>query len=92
MLIFTISSLFCIPANMKRVFLGRGADTDTMVASAKAYVFALNRLLTAKRAIRDEQAITEEVRREVDEVRAHHGMAPASDLMGWSILRDESLN
>ncbi len=75
----------------KRVFLGRGADTDTMVASAKAYVFALNRLLDAQRSGRRRQAVTEEARREVDEMRARYGMAPASDVMGWSILRDEGL-
>ncbi len=75
----------------KRVFLGRGADTDTMVASAKAYVFALNRLLAAQRSTQRQQAITEEVRREINEMRASYGMAPASDVMGWSILRDERL-
>ena len=31
-------------------FTGRGADTDVIVASAKAYMNALNRLLTAKKA------------------------------------------
>ncbi|HEY83064.1 MAG TPA: 2-isopropylmalate synthase [Dehalococcoidia bacterium] len=31
------------------VYTGRGADTDIIVASAKAYMNALNRLLTAKR-------------------------------------------
>jgi 2-isopropylmalate synthase len=75
----------------KRIFLGRGADTDTMVASAKAYVFALNRLLAAQQSGRRRQAATEEARREVDEMRARYGMAPASDVMGWSILRDEGL-
>ena len=29
-------------------FTGRGADTDTLVASARAYISALNRLLVAK--------------------------------------------
>lgn len=33
----------------RRVFSGRGADTDIVVASAKAYMFALNRLLAARR-------------------------------------------
>jgi len=33
----------------RRVFSGRGADTDIVVASAKAYVFALNRLIAARR-------------------------------------------
>jgi 2-isopropylmalate synthase len=32
----------------RRVFSGRGADTDIVVASAKAYMFALNRLLAAR--------------------------------------------
>jgi len=31
-------------------YTGRGADTDIIVASAKAYINALNRLLTAKKA------------------------------------------
>ncbi|MDH7487364.1 MAG: 2-isopropylmalate synthase [Anaerolineae bacterium] len=33
----------------RRVFSGRGADTDTIVACAKAYMFALNRLIAARR-------------------------------------------
>jgi 2-isopropylmalate synthase len=33
-----------------RVYTGRGADTDIIVASAKAYINALNRLLAAKGA------------------------------------------
>jgi 2-isopropylmalate synthase len=32
----------------RRVFSGRGADNDIVVASAKAYMFALNRLLAAR--------------------------------------------
>jgi 2-isopropylmalate synthase len=31
-------------------YTGRGADTDVIVASAKAYMNALNRLLVAKKA------------------------------------------
>jgi 2-isopropylmalate synthase len=31
-------------------YTGRGADTDIIVASAKAYMNALNRLLAAKKA------------------------------------------
>ncbi len=34
---------------VKRIFSGRGIDTDIVVASAKAYMFALNKLLSAKR-------------------------------------------
>lgn len=33
----------------QRVYSGRGADTDILVASAKAYVSALNKLLAARR-------------------------------------------
>ncbi len=75
----------------KRVFLGRGADTDTIVASAKAYVFALNRLLAARRAGRRRQDVTEELRRAVEEMHARYGVARPGDFMGWSALRDEEL-
>jgi len=34
------------------VFSGRGADTDIVVASAKAYIYALNRLIAARREAR----------------------------------------
>jgi 2-isopropylmalate synthase len=33
----------------RRVFSGRGSDTDIVVASAKAYLYALNRLIAARR-------------------------------------------
>ena len=33
----------------RRVFSGRGSDTDIVVASARAYMFALNRLIAARR-------------------------------------------
>lgn len=33
----------------RRVFSGHGSDTDIVVASAKAYMFALNRLIAARR-------------------------------------------
>jgi 2-isopropylmalate synthase len=33
----------------RRVFSGHGADTDIIAASAKAYMFALNRLIAARR-------------------------------------------
>jgi 2-isopropylmalate synthase len=35
--------------NEHRVFSGRASDTDIVVASAKAYMFALNRLIAARR-------------------------------------------
>jgi len=75
----------------KAVFLGRGADTDIIVASAKAYLFALNRLLAAQQARRRRHDITEEVRQTLAEMRARYGTAHTGDFMGWSALRDEDL-
>ncbi|MDH7487370.1 MAG: 2-isopropylmalate synthase [Anaerolineae bacterium] len=75
----------------KRVFLGRGADTDIIVASVKAYLFALNRQIAAQQAGRQRQAINEEVRRAVEEMRARYGTAHIGDFMGWSVLREEKL-
>ncbi len=75
----------------KRVFLGRGADTDIVVASAKAYLFALNRLLAAQQASRRRHALTDDVRRELEAMRARYGTAHRGDFEGWSALRDEEL-
>jgi 2-isopropylmalate synthase len=44
--------------NGTRVFRGYGADTDIIVASAKAYLSALNRLLTSKDWRKDEQTVS----------------------------------
>jgi hypothetical protein len=74
-----------------RAFLGRGADTDIIVASTRAYLFALNRLLAAQRASRRRQAIAEEVQRALEEMHARYGTAHTGDFMGWSALRDEEL-
>jgi len=43
-------------APQPRVFHGAGADTDIIVASAKAYLRALNRMLAAQAATRDHAA------------------------------------
>jgi 2-isopropylmalate synthase len=75
----------------QRVFLGRGADTDILVASAKAYTFALNRLLAAQKASQRREAMTEEVRKALEEMRATYGTAHTGDFMGWSAMRDEEL-
>ena len=40
----------------RRVFSGRGSDTDIVVASAKAYMFALNRLIAARREANEQGA------------------------------------
>jgi 2-isopropylmalate synthase len=74
-----------------RVFLGRGADTDIFVASTKAYLFALNRLLAARRASRRRQAITDEVKQALEEMHARYGTAHTGDFMGWSAMRGEDL-
>jgi 2-isopropylmalate synthase len=75
----------------QRTFLGRGADTDILVASAKAYLFALNRLLAARRASQRSGAITDEVRQALEEMHARYGTAHTGDFMGWSALRGEDL-
>jgi len=75
----------------KRVFLGRGADTDVIIASAKAYLFALNRLLASRRAGRRRSAMSDDVRRELEEMRARYGAMAPADFMGWSVMRDEDL-
>jgi 2-isopropylmalate synthase len=74
-----------------RAFLGRGADTDIIVASTRAYLFALNRLLAAQRASRRRQSMAEEVQRALEEMHARYGTAHTGDFMGWSALRDEDL-
>ena len=38
-----------VNGGIRRVFSGHGADTDILTASAKAYMFALNRLIAARR-------------------------------------------
>jgi ribosomal protein S12 methylthiotransferase accessory factor YcaO len=74
-----------------RIFMGRGADTDTIVAAARAYLFALNRLLAARQARGQRQNITEEVQKSLEEMRARYGSAHQTDFMGWGVLRDEGL-
>ena len=39
-----------------RVFQGKGFDTDIIVASAKAYLAAINRILAIKEAKQDNEA------------------------------------
>jgi 2-isopropylmalate synthase len=75
----------------RRAFLGRGADTDIIVASTKAYLFALNRLLAAQKASKRRQAIAAEVRKALEEMHARYGTAHTGDFMGWSAMRDEDL-
>ncbi|MBN1890750.1 MAG: 2-isopropylmalate synthase [Thermoflexales bacterium] len=75
----------------KRAFLGRGADTDIIVAGAKAYLFALNRLLAARQATPRRKAVADKIRRELEDMHARYGTAHRGDFMGWSAMRDEDL-
>jgi 2-isopropylmalate synthase len=43
-----------VNGDKRRVFSGHGADTDIIAASAKAYMFALNRLIAARKDSRRE--------------------------------------
>lgn len=40
-----------VNGGIRRVFSGHGADTDILTASAKAYMFALNRLIAARHEV-----------------------------------------
>jgi 2-isopropylmalate synthase len=56
----------------RTVFMGRGSDTDTVVAATRAYVFALNRLLAARQTSGQKEAVTEEVQRSVEAMQAEY--------------------
>jgi 2-isopropylmalate synthase len=75
----------------RRVFMGRGSDTDTIVAATRAYLFALNRLLAARNVRSQKQVVTEEVRKSLEEMRAQYGSAHQADFFGWGALRDEGI-
>jgi 2-isopropylmalate synthase len=77
--------------NRRRVFMGRGSDTDTVVAAARAYIFALNRLLAARQVRSQKEVVTEEVRKSLEEMQAQYGSAHQGDFMGWGTLRDEGV-
>jgi 2-isopropylmalate synthase len=75
----------------RRVFMGRGSDTDTVVAATRAYLFSVNRLLAAQHVRGQKQVFTEEVRKSIEEMQAQYGSAHNADFMGWGALRDEGL-
>ncbi len=75
----------------RRVIMGRGADTDVIVAAARAYVFAINRLLAARQVRGQKTVVDEEVRQSMAEMRAQYGTAHNADFMGWGVLRKEGL-
>ena len=76
----------------RRVFMGRGSDTDTVVAAARAYLFAVNRLLAAQQVQSQKQVVTDEVRKSVEEMQAQYGSAHQADFVGWGAPRDEGLD
>ncbi|MBN1584377.1 MAG: 2-isopropylmalate synthase [Anaerolineae bacterium] len=78
-------------ANVRRVFMGRGADTDTIVAAARAYLFALNRLLAAYQAKGSRQAVAQEIKESLKAMHAQYGTAHKGDFMGWGTMREEEL-
>lgn len=75
----------------RRIFMGRGSDTDTVVAAARAYLFALNRLLAAQTVRSQKQEVTDEVRKSLEQMQARYGSAHNADFMGWGALRDERM-
>jgi len=75
-----------------RQFMGRGADTDILTASAKAYLFAVNRMLAAKQHARSRrETATEDLQRSLDEMHATHGSAHVNDYWGIGVMREEEL-
>jgi 2-isopropylmalate synthase len=75
----------------RRVFMGRGSDTDTVVAAVRAYLFALNRLLAARQVRGQKQVVTEEVRKSLEEMQAQYGPGQQSDFKGWDAVQDEGV-
>lgn len=53
-----------VNGDKRQIFSGHGADTDIIAASAKAYMFALNRLIAARRDAQQQKASAAEVRPE----------------------------
>jgi 2-isopropylmalate synthase len=72
-----------------QIFIGRGADTDIIVASVKAYLFALNRLLAAQQ-LGSRAPVSAEVQASMDRMQAIYGTG-YGDFMGMSTMRDELL-
>jgi 2-isopropylmalate synthase len=67
----------------RTVFMGRGSDTDTVVAATQAYLFALNRLLAARQVRGEKQVVTEEVRKSIEAMHARYGSEDRGKFTGW---------
>jgi 2-isopropylmalate synthase len=75
-----------------RYFMGRGADLDIVTASAKAYLFALNRMLAAKQQTRNaRKEAAEQIKQTLDQMQATHGSAHVNDYWGIGVMREEEL-
>ena len=77
--------------NRRRVFMGRGSDTDTIVAATRAYLFALNRLLANRLLSGQRQNVAQEVQESLEAMRTQYGSVHQGDFLGWGALRDEGL-
>jgi 2-isopropylmalate synthase len=73
----------------RTVFMGRGSDTDTVVAAARAYLFALNRLLAARSDRSHRGDVTQEVKRSLEEMQAQLGSEQQSEFPGWGAPRQK---
>jgi hypothetical protein len=72
------------------VFMGRGSDTDTVVAATQAYLFALNRLIAAREVRGEKQVMTTEVRESIKEMHAQYGEEEQGEFAGWGAHSGES--
>jgi 2-isopropylmalate synthase len=73
----------------RTVFMGRGSDTDTVVAAARAYLFALNRLLAARSDRGRRGEVAQEVKRSIEEMQAQLGSEQQSDFPGWGAPKEK---
>ena len=70
----------------RTVFMGRGSDTDTIVAATRADLFALNRLMAARQVRGEKQVMTTEVRKSIEEMHAQYGAEESEEqakFTGW---------
>jgi 2-isopropylmalate synthase len=71
------------------VFMGRGSDTDTVVAATRAYLFALNRLIAARQVRGEKQVMTTEVQESIKEMHAQYGSEQEGKFAGWGASRNK---
>jgi 2-isopropylmalate synthase len=72
------------------VYMGRAADTDTVVAATQAYLFALNRLIAARQVRGEKQVLTTEVQESIKAMHAQYGSEEQSRFTGWGTHAAES--